>query len=255
MKRSKWLKWKMGGGVVFALAMLFQSAKADPAFEAAHERALQAQIDSDEPEDAADDDQVMNEGEQGNLPEDAERIGVTDTHTVEAATNLSQGRSPAAESPAAAMEGKQQMSAAPAASTNSARKQASGSSRAASPKGKAAHPSLPVKKPNSGSPSPQPSPIPPDIAGSAVGPQAPVPPDIPSQPLPAPPDIPAQPSPAPAVPSTVPAPPTVTETNDGNSQVAETQPAEEQDSGSSAHRSSDSRPEKRKKSHTKSRRS
>ncbi|MET3292910.1 UNVERIFIED_CONTAM: DNA polymerase III gamma/tau subunit [Brevibacillus sp. OAP136] len=60
-KRSKWFKWKVGGGVVFSLALLMQTAKADPAFEKAHEAALQAADQGDEPEETASADPVIDE--------------------------------------------------------------------------------------------------------------------------------------------------------------------------------------------------
>ncbi|MGE5702591.1 MAG: hypothetical protein ACM32O_08700 [Clostridia bacterium] len=55
MKKSKWLKWKIGGGVVFSLALLMQTVKADPAFEKAHEAAMQNGDAEDEIETAAND--------------------------------------------------------------------------------------------------------------------------------------------------------------------------------------------------------
>lgn len=38
-KRSKWLKWQIGAGGTIAFAMLLQTVKADPAFEAAQQKA------------------------------------------------------------------------------------------------------------------------------------------------------------------------------------------------------------------------
>lgn len=61
MKKSKWLKWKIGGGVVCSLALVMQATKTDPAFEKAHQAALQSSDSSDGTEKTASNDQVMDE--------------------------------------------------------------------------------------------------------------------------------------------------------------------------------------------------
>ena len=52
-KQSKWLKWKVGGGVFFSLAVMFNIAKADPEFVKAVQ-AAQDTNDSTEVEDESD---------------------------------------------------------------------------------------------------------------------------------------------------------------------------------------------------------
>lgn len=47
MRYSKWLKWQIGGGVVCSLALVFNTVKADPAFQKAHELANQTPDSSD----------------------------------------------------------------------------------------------------------------------------------------------------------------------------------------------------------------
>lgn len=57
-KQSKWLKWKIGGGLIVSLAVVFQVAKADPAFG----KAVQAAQEND---DSFDSDEVA----QGDHPQ------------------------------------------------------------------------------------------------------------------------------------------------------------------------------------------
>lgn len=73
-KKSKWFKWKIGGGLVFSLALLMQTAKADPAFEKAHEAAMQVADDADEMEETASTDQVIDKWESENTTTAANEV-------------------------------------------------------------------------------------------------------------------------------------------------------------------------------------
>ncbi|QRG68055.1 hypothetical protein [Brevibacillus choshinensis] len=90
-KQSRWSKWKVGGGLVVSLAVLFQVAKADPAFGKAVQAAQENEdaYDSDDSEQASsemlpvvegdEDDDAVGHDFEGALLHDADESGKSET--------------------------------------------------------------------------------------------------------------------------------------------------------------------------------
>ncbi|MED4782563.1 hypothetical protein [Brevibacillus choshinensis] len=80
-KRSKWLKWKIGGGLIVSLAVVFQVAKADPAFG----KAVQAAQDNDDSFDPKEDalaDQDQTQAEEKPVEEWEHKVSQASVETV-----------------------------------------------------------------------------------------------------------------------------------------------------------------------------
>ncbi|MGD8191439.1 hypothetical protein ACQCN2_15770 [Brevibacillus ginsengisoli] len=65
-KQSKWLKWKIGGGVIFSMAVMFNIAKADPEFIKAVQAAQDTNNSSDMDNEVSTSAQEENHADQNN---------------------------------------------------------------------------------------------------------------------------------------------------------------------------------------------